>query len=85
VPVQSKKEEILAYLTPFISKKNGNETTRNEQTETTQHGISVIRKALTKGASDLYIEPSENDITIQMRIDGILYKAKPLPKICRGY
>ncbi len=84
VPVQSKKEEILAYLAPFISKKNNNETSKNEQAENTQHGISVIRKALTKGASDLYIEPSENEITIQMRIDGILYKAKPLPKDMQG-
>lgn len=83
VPVQSKKEEILAYLTPFVSQKD-EEVKKENQTETTQHGISVIRKALQKGASDLYIEPTENEISVQMRIDGILYKTKPLPKDLQG-
>lgn len=80
VPVQSKKEEILAYLMPFISTKSSESIESSAQKEITQHGLSVIRKALAKGASDLYIEPLENEISVQMRIDGILYKTSPLPR-----
>lgn len=80
VPVQSKKEEILAYLMPFISTKSADSIESSAQKEITQHGLSVIRKALAKGASDLYIEPLEDEISVQMRIDGILYKTSPMPK-----
>jgi len=80
VPVQSRKEEILAFLMPFISTKSAESFNSSGQKEITQHGLSVIRKALAKGASDLYIEPLENEVSVQMRIDGILYKTSPMPK-----
>jgi len=80
VPVQSKKEEILAFLMPFISTKSSESLNDSVKKEITQHGLSVIRKALARGASDLYIEPLENEISVQIRIDGILYKTSPLPK-----
>jgi type IV pilus assembly protein PilB len=82
VPVQSKKEEILTYLLPFISPKDS--STGASQKETTHHGLSVLRKALAKHASDLYIEPTEYEVTIHMRIDGILYKTTPIPKELQG-
>lgn len=80
VPVQSKKEEILAFLLPFISTKSADSFNSEGQKENTQHGLAVLRKALAKGASDLYIEPLENEISVQMRIDGILYKTSPIQK-----
>jgi type IV pilus assembly protein PilB len=83
VPVQSKKEEILTFLMPFISPKESSPSDA-PPAETTHHGISVLRKALAKHASDLYIEPTEYEITIHMRIDGILYKTTPIPKELQG-
>lgn len=84
VPVQSKKEEILAFLQPFISNKTSSSEATSNQKETTHHGMTILRKALSKGASDLYIEPLENEISVQMRIDGVLYKTTPIPRDLQG-
>jgi type IV pilus assembly protein PilB len=77
IPVQSKKEEILTYLIPFVgSQSPASEPSR----ETPQHGLALLKKALARQASDLYIEPTEYDIIVHMRIDGILYKTTPIAK-----
>lgn len=77
VPVQSKKEEILAFLTPFVSTRA---SLPDAPKETPQHGLALLKKALARQASDLYIEPTEFDIVVHMRIDGILYKTSPVAK-----
>ena len=33
-----------------------------------------------KGASDIHIEPSEDEVGVKFRIDGYFYKLKPLPR-----
>ena len=40
----------------------------------------MIAKAVELGASDIHVEPEENDVTIRYRIDGILYVQPSLPK-----
>jgi type IV pilus assembly protein PilB len=41
---------------------------------------SIISHAINQGASDIHIEPGENDLVIRYRIDGILHDAMTLPK-----
>ncbi len=41
---------------------------------------SLISHAIVQGASDLHIEPGENELIIRYRIDGILHDAMTLPK-----
>ncbi len=41
---------------------------------------SLLRRAIRDKASDIHIEPSEKEITIRFRIDGILQKSAQLPK-----
>ncbi len=41
---------------------------------------SLISHAIIQGASDVHIEPSENELVIRYRIDGILHDAMLLPK-----
>ena len=41
---------------------------------------SLISHAITQGASDVHIEPGENELVIRYRIDGILHDAMTLPK-----
>ena len=41
---------------------------------------SLLRRAIRDKASDIHIEPSEKEITIRFRIDGILQKSAELPK-----
>ena len=31
-----------------------------------------------KGASDIHLEPTQVDLSIKLRIDGLFYKVKPL-------
>ncbi len=41
----------------------------------------ILAKALSEGASDIHVEPQENDLRIRFRKDGVLHQAfDPLPK-----
>ena len=41
---------------------------------------SVLGLAIKQGASDIHIEPMENDVTVRFRIDGVLQVVQRLPK-----
>jgi type IV pilus assembly protein PilB len=41
---------------------------------------SVLGLAITQGASDIHIEPMEQDVTVRYRIDGVLQVVQRLPK-----
>ena len=41
---------------------------------------SIIKQAMTEKASDIHIEPTEEDIRVRYRFDGILHEAMNLPK-----
>jgi len=41
---------------------------------------SVIKHAILEGASDIHIEPTEKDVIVRYRIDGILHDAMTLPR-----
>lgn len=41
---------------------------------------SLITHAINQGASDVHIEPGENELIVRYRIDGILHDAMTLPK-----
>jgi type IV pilus assembly protein PilB len=45
----------------------------------------ILAKALQEGASDIHVEPQENDLRIRFRKDGVLHQAfDPLPKKITG-
>ncbi|MCF7815957.1 MAG: GspE/PulE family protein [Candidatus Pacebacteria bacterium] len=41
---------------------------------------TLLRHAIIQGASDIHIEPMENELLVRYRIDGILHDAMSLPK-----
>lgn len=41
---------------------------------------TLLRHAFTQGASDIHIEPTEHEVIIRYRVDGILHDAMTLPK-----
>jgi type IV pilus assembly protein PilB len=41
---------------------------------------TLLRHAITQGASDIHIEPMEQEVLVRYRIDGILHDAMTLPK-----
>lgn len=42
---------------------------------------TLLRHAIIQGASDIHIEPLEEDVVVRYRVDGILHDAMKLPKI----
>ena len=42
---------------------------------------TLLRHAIIQGASDIHIEPSETEVLVRYRTDGILHDAMKLPKI----
>lgn len=45
---------------------------------------TLLRHAIIQGASDIHIEPGEEEVIVRYRIDGILSDAMKLPKIAAG-
>jgi type IV pilus assembly protein PilB len=45
---------------------------------------TLLRHAIVQGASDIHIEPLEEEVVVRYRIDGILSDAMKLPKIASG-
>ena len=41
---------------------------------------SLLALAARKGASDIHLEPTPEELTIKLRVDGLFYKIKPLTK-----
>jgi type IV pilus assembly protein PilB len=41
---------------------------------------SILRRAVSSKASDIHIEPEEDDVIVRFRIDGVLQKVLTLPK-----
>jgi len=45
---------------------------------------TLLRHAIIQGASDIHIEPMEEEVLVRYRTDGILHDAMKLPKIAAG-
>jgi type IV pilus assembly protein PilB len=45
---------------------------------------TLLRHAILQGASDIHIEPMEEEVLVRYRTDGILHDAMKLPKIASG-
>ncbi|PKM83472.1 MAG: type II secretion system protein GspE [Firmicutes bacterium HGW-Firmicutes-13] len=46
---------------------------------------SMIENAVSKGASDIHMDPLEKNLKIRMRIDGVLYDVMNLPKDAQSF
>jgi len=45
---------------------------------------TLLRHAIIQGASDIHLEPAEEEVIVRYRVDGILHDAMKLPKIAAG-
>ncbi len=45
---------------------------------------TLLRHAIIQGASDIHIEPLEEEVVVRYRVDGILHDAMKLPKMAAG-
>jgi|WetSurMetagenome_2_1015567.scaffolds.fasta_scaffold20275_2 type IV pilus assembly protein PilB len=86
LPLHTTREEVEEALAPFLK---GIEPTpppaepvpsapRETVNPHAQAATEIVRRALQRGASDLYLEPKEEEVSVHLRIDGTLYRAKSL-------
>ncbi len=79
--VESAEEEGEEELKP---QKQAAETARKEEIIETAPAAKIVqslfKRAIREKASDIHIEPTEDEITIRYRIDGILKKVISLPR-----
>jgi type II secretory ATPase GspE/PulE/Tfp pilus assembly ATPase PilB-like protein len=83
LPMRATREEIMEALTPFLSLQPEPQAAPSEPSAPAtgaQMATDLLRKALARGASDLYLEPKEDEVSIHLRIDGALYRAKAVGK-----
>jgi type II secretory ATPase GspE/PulE/Tfp pilus assembly ATPase PilB-like protein len=86
LPVQTQADELKRALEPFVPDPGlpaqpavaPAEGQSLPPASGAQMATDLLRKALARGASDLYLEPKEEEVSVHIRIDGMLYKAKSL-------
>jgi type IV pilus assembly protein PilB len=73
-----------------IAEENGEELSENdlkkiaEDLPVVRIVDTLLRHAIVQGASDIHIEPGEEEVVVRYRIDGILSDAMKLPKHASG-
>jgi type IV pilus assembly protein PilB len=85
LPMHATREELEEALRPFLSAPSppAEEPAPQDKTVTpsgVEMATDVLRKALARGASDLYLEPREEMVAVSLRIDGTLYRATPVAR-----
>lgn len=82
--VDSKMEKLLGELSQYnYGYKMETETTGmelNDDAPVIRMVNSLLKQAVQGGASDIHIEPLENDVRVRFRIDGELWEVLSLPK-----
>lgn len=54
--------------------------TMNEDAPVVRYVNSLLERAITSRASDIHLEPSEQDLKIRLRIDGVLHEVDAVPR-----
>lgn len=86
IPAVTTEEELAAALRPHAeaaqqAAEQAAVPTAAEAGEEARNYLSkLLAKAVRSGASDIHIEPHEDELLVHLRIDGVLYRLKPLPK-----
>jgi type IV pilus assembly protein PilB len=86
LPMHTLREDVEEALAPFLTDapprqdQEPQAAVPREVNPAAQAATELVRKALARGASDLYMEPKEDEISVHLRIDGTLYRAKPLDR-----
>jgi type IV pilus assembly protein PilB len=56
----------------------------NEDAPVVRYVNSLLERAITSRASDIHLEPSEHDLKIRLRIDGVLHEVDAVPRGIQG-
>jgi type II secretory ATPase GspE/PulE/Tfp pilus assembly ATPase PilB-like protein len=68
----------------FIGRATSTDTSsligRVESSKGYKAALEMVYDALKRRATDIHLEPTKNEMTVRLRIDGILHAATPLPR-----
>ena len=70
--------------TPTEAEEDVDESDVAEDSPIAQTVNIIIEYGVKAGASDIHIEPRENDVVVRYRIDGLLREANKLPRKMLG-
>ncbi len=80
IPAVTGEEELAEALRPFAEAAALAAAAPAESSEEAKSYLSkLLNKAVRMGASDIHLEPAEDELLVHLRIDGVLYRLKPLP------
>src|SRR5260370_19757908 len=83
---QGVEEKAKGVPIRFIGKsadKRGEDATRVKRAQESTHyrkAQEVIYSAIMKRATDVHLEPQPDEMTVRLRLDGILQTAEPLER-----
>lgn len=83
-PEVAQSKEDLSKFEKMTKSFEDNQNKEDEDTDVDNHIVvklvnEVIKDAYTQGASDIYFEPSPQDLKIRFRVDGICYEYNKAP------
>ena len=55
-------------------------TATNEDAPVVRYVSALLQRAITSRASDIHLEPSEHDLRVRLRIDGVLHEIDSVPR-----
>ncbi len=70
----------LGALVQALSRKKGKATAEHHESDVVALCDELMEIAFERNASDIHIDPEENIILVQLRVDGILETLRKLPK-----
>lgn len=65
-------------------KGNPDEVTVDEDAPVVRFVNSLLERAISSRASDIHLEPSQHDLRVRLRIDGVLHEVDKVPKSIQG-
>jgi type IV pilus assembly protein PilB len=81
--MQSELSDLVEISEEDEEKEEKDKATEADVTETSPAAkivTSLLKRSVREKASDIHVEPSEDDVTVRFRIDGVLRKVLTLPK-----
>ncbi len=83
IPTTDEAEESrgkLGALVAALTRKKGKATSEHHEGDIVALCNELMEIAFERGASDIHIDPEENIMLVQLRVDGILETLRKLPK-----
>ena len=73
-------DEVAAQIEAEENAEVGDAPHVNEDAPVVRYVNSLLERAITSRASDIHLEPGEFDLTVRLRIDGVLHEVDTVPR-----